>query len=307
MAEQPRFTTFSPPGKPHIVCHGEYEQGSQEWLQARCGMLTASEVKLILGVAGGGVMVQYQASSSVPDKITPKRQAALDAIGDRKGSVSDLCFLANVSDGVIRALIKDGALERIEVEQPRRFFAPNDDRERAHMWELLAQRVNQYVEPHFIGDDMLRGHEDEVRARLLYSEKYAPVTTDVAFMTNNVFGFCIGYSPDGIVGDDGLIECKSRRQKFQMQTIVEGGVPAEYMLQLQTALLVSERAWIDFVSYSGGMPMYVHRVEPDAEMQEAIVAAATSFEAKLNEKLAAYEEAASRFYPTERVIEQEMF
>lgn len=234
----PKFTSYSPPGKPHITCHAEYEQGSQEWLQARCGLLTASEVKLIL---------------------TPTLKVA------------------------------------------------DNDKTRAHLWELLAQRVNSYVEPHFIGDDMLRGHEDEVRARLLYSEKYAPVTTDVAFMTNDRFGFCIGYSPDGIVGDDGLIECKSRRQKFQMQTIVEGGVPAEYILQLQTALLVSERAWIDFISYSGGMPMYRHRVEPDAEVQEAIVTAAASFEARLADKMAAYHAAAAEFYPTERVIEQEMF
>jgi predicted phage-related endonuclease len=233
-----QFTTFSPPGKPHIVCHGEYEQGSDQWLQARCGMLTASEVKLIL---------------------TPTLKVA------------------------------------------------DNDKSRAHLWELLAQRITQYVEPHFISDDMMRGHADEVDARILYSEKYAEATTDVAFMTNNRFGFCIGYSPDGIIGDDGLIECKSRRQKFQAQTIAEQAVPLEYALQLQTALLVSEREWIDFVSYSGGMPMYVHRVYPDAETQEAIVAAAAKFEAQIIEKRAAYDGIASCFHPTERRIEQEMF
>lgn len=233
-----KFTTFSPPSKPHIVCHGEYEQGSDQWLQARCGMLTASEVKLIL---------------------TPTLKTA------------------------------------------------DNDKSRAHLWELLAQRVTQYVEPHFIGDDMMRGHADEVDARILYSEKYAEATTDVAFMTNNRFGFRIGYSPDGIVGDYGLIECKSRRQKFQAQTIAEQTVPVEYALQLQTALLVSEREWIDFVSYSGGMPMYVHRVYPDAETQEAIVAAATRFEAQMVDKRAAYDEVAARFPATERRIEQEMF
>lgn len=238
MDHQPKFTTFSPPGKPHIVCHGEYEQGSDQWLQARCGMLTASEVKLIL---------------------TPTLKVA------------------------------------------------ENEKARAHLWELLAQRVNQYVEPHFLGYEMQRGHEDEVYARILYSEKYAEVSTDLAFMTNNCFGFCLGYSPDGIVGEDGLIECKSRRQRFQTETIAEQTVPAEYVLQLQTALLVSEREWIDFVSYSGGMPMYVHRVYPDAETQEAIVAAAAKFEAQMAEKRAAYEATASRFHPTERRIEQEMF
>jgi len=238
MMDRPKFSTYSPPGLANLVYHGEYAQGSQEWLQARCGMLTASEVKLIL---------------------TPTLKIA------------------------------------------------DNDKTRAHLWELLAQRVNQYVEPHFIGDDMLRGHEDEIYARLLYSEKYAEVTTDVAFMTNDRFGFTLGYSPDGMVGDDGLIECKSRRQKFQAQTICEGKVPDEYMLQLQTALLVSHRKWIDFVSYSGGMPMYVQRVEPDTDIQEAIVNAAKAFEDRLQEKLAVYQNEAAKFHSTERRIEQEMF
>ena len=74
-----------------------------------------------------------------------------------------------------------------------------------------------------------------------------------------------------MVGDDGLIECKSRRQRFQIQTIADDEVPADYMIQLQTGLLVSERKWIDFISYSGGLPMFVKRVEPIPEYQEAIV------------------------------------
>jgi hypothetical protein len=55
--------------------------------------------------------------------------------------------------------------------------------------------------------------------------------------------------PDALVGDDGLIECKSRRGKFQIQTIAENEVPEEYVLQLQTGLLVTGRKWIDFISY----------------------------------------------------------
>ena len=53
------------------------------------------------------------------------------------------------------------------------------------------------------------------------------------------------------MGDDGLIECKSRRQKFQVETISADQVPAEYMLQIQTGFLVSGRKWLDFISYCG--------------------------------------------------------
>ena len=190
--------------------------------------------------------------------------------------------------------------------------ADNDDT-RSHLYELLAQRISNYVEPSYISDDMIRGHTDEVLARIAYSEKYAPVE-DMGFITNDKFGFKIGYSPDGLVGDDGLIECKSRRQKYQIETIISKGMPANKkincMLQIQVGLLVSERKWCDFISYHGGLPMVSYRILPDYEIQEAIVRAATSFEQKLQEKLSEYEslinDPSMRLIPTERVIEEEM-
>lgn len=220
-----------------ITYHEELTQGSEEWAAARCGLLTASEMHLIL---------------------TPTLKAA------------------------------------------------SNDKERSHLYELLAQRITGYVEPRYISDDMLRGMDDEIAAVELYAKKYAPIER-VGFITNDKWGFTIGYSPDALVGDDGLVECKSRRQKYQIQTIVENVVPPEYMIQIQTGLLVSEREWLDFISYSGGLPMFVLRVEPIAEYQEAIVSAATAFEARLAEKLAAYTQASKAFIPTERKIIQEMY
>jgi predicted phage-related endonuclease len=223
-----------------IKFHDELTQGSDEWLAARCGLLTASEMKLI---------------------ITPTLKVA------------------------------------------------DNDKTRQHVWELLAQRVTQYVEPHYISDDMLRGKEDEIEARALYHKHYAPVQ-EVGFITRDDWGFTIGYSPDGIVGDDGQIECKSRRQKYQMEAIVENRVPDEYTMQVQTGLLVTCRKWCDVIIYCGGMHMTTIRVMPDPVTQMAIITAATAFEVKLAEKLAIYREAIAvpwrRLIPTERRIEQEM-
>lgn len=188
----------------------------------------------------------------------------------------------------------------------------NNDKSRAHLWELLAQRITGYVEPQYVGDDMLRGWDDEGRARELYATRYAPVE-QVGFVTNDRWGFTLGCSPDGLVGDDGMIECKSRRQKYQIQTLIENAqsdtVPDDYALQIQTALLVSERKWCDFISYSGGLPMVTIRVLPDEEMQSAIISAATAFEEKLAEKLAIYrtlEKSKVRLIPTERTPLQEI-
>ena len=126
---------FAPPPPDYITQYPELEQGSDEWLAARLGVLTASCVKLIL---------------------TPTLKTA------------------------------------------------NNDKTRAHVFDIAAQRITQYLEPQFIGDDMLRGMEDETYARDKYAEKCAPVT-ECGFITSDKFGFTLGYSPDGLVGDDGLI------------------------------------------------------------------------------------------------------
>jgi predicted phage-related endonuclease len=155
---------------------------------------------------------------------------------------------------------------------------------------------------------MLRGEWDEVEARIKYREHFGPVT-ECGFITNDDHGFVIGYSPDGLVDDDGLIECKSRRQKFQVETILSDAVPAEYMLQIQTGLLVTRRKWLDFVSYCAGLPMFIKRVFPDARYQEAIIAAATDFERRLQEaqqKYAAWLDRQPVVINTVRTIQEEI-
>ena len=188
----------------------------------------------------------------------------------------------------------------------------SNDKERAHLYELLAQRITGHVEPHYIGDDMLRGQEDEIEARVLYAQHYGPVE-EVGFITNDQWGFTLGYSPDGLVSEDGLIECKSRRARFQVGTIIDaahGAIPADFMLQVQTGLMVTGRKWLDFISYSGGLPMVTVRVMPDFEMQAAILHAAMLFEQRLAEKmdryLAALKSPSARFLPTVRRVEMEM-
>lgn len=212
------------------------------------------------------------------------------------------------------AALRCGLLTASEIDRiltPKLKIADNV-KTRAHLWELAAQRITQYVEPQYISDAMLRGHEDEILARALYSEKYAEAH-EVGFVTNDKWGFTLGASPDGLVGEDGIIEAKSRCQKYQVQTIVEewtgvASIPEEYWLQVQAQLLVTGRSWCDFLSYSGGLPMAVVRVEGDDATQQAIIEAASKFEARINEVINDFREAieARGYHPTERRIEEEM-
>jgi nitrite reductase/ring-hydroxylating ferredoxin subunit len=172
------------------------EQGSPEWHALRCGVITASNMKLLM---------------------TPTLKPA------------------------------------------------NNDKSRSHLYELAAQRISRYMEPQYISSDMLRGHEDEVRARIKYEEHTGSAVQEVGFVTNEICGHIIGCSPDGVVASDGMIECKSRCQKYQVQT----------------GLLVTDCAWCDFISYSGGLPMIIIRVYPDARIQEAIRSTVAEAEAKI--------------------------
>jgi hypothetical protein len=174
-----------------------------------------------------------------------------------------------------------------------------NDYSRALTAQLVAERITGWTDPQYVSDDMLRGHEDEPRARDLYSEHFAEAR-ESGFMIRREPKWTLGYSPDGLVGDDGLIEVKSHRPKKQLQTILSGEVPAENMAQLQAGLLVSGRGWIDYVSYCGGMPMWVKRVLPDDRWFEAIETAVIRFEETAAEMVTAYETATAGMPTTER-------
>mgnify|MGYP002717629925 CR=1 FL=1 len=203
-----------------LTVYEELEQGSPEWEQARCGLITASQLNLIL---------------------TPKLKIA------------------------------------------------DNEKTRSHCYELAAQRLSGFVEPSYIGSNIERGWADEIRARDKYSEVYAPVQ-EIGGMVRDFGKFKLWASPDGLVGDDGGIETKSRVQKHQIKTITENAVPEEHILQVQACLMVSGRAYWDYISWSGGLPMWVIRVEPDPVVQAAIHQACEAFEAKVQEIMQNYKE-----------------
>lgn len=165
---------------------------------------------------------------------------------------------------------------------------------------LVAERITGHVEPMQVSQAMLRGQMDEPYARDAYSEHHAPVA-ELGFMVRDFGKYKIGYSPDGLVGDDGLIEIKSRAQKKHLQTILADEVPLENMAQIQAGLLVSGREWLDYVSFCSGMPLWTKRVLSDERWYDAITDAVLTFEANAAEMLATYNAATEHLPPTERL------
>jgi len=176
----------------------------------------------------------------------------------------------------------------------------NNDTSRAQLYQLLAERITGEPEASFYNDDMARGHLLEPFARDLYAANYAPVQ-ECGFITCQLSGVVIGYSPDGLVGDDGLIEIKSPRQKTHLKSLLTNQVPGEYVPQVQTGLAVSGRAWCDFISYAPGLPLFVRRVERDEQLIAQIITAAKAAEEQLAGMLVIYEDLAAQFPATEPI------
>ena len=164
----------------------------------------------------------------------------------------------------------------------------NNDTSRGLMMTLLAERITGFIDPVYVSEDMLRGTMEEPIARQAYADHTGTEVEQVGFMTEDIGSARLGYSPDGLVGDDGLIEIKSRRPKKHVKTILEDRVPPENMAQIQCGLLVSGCAWLDYVSYCGGMPLWIKRVYPDDQWQDAIAEAVTQFEDLAAEALTTY-------------------
>lgn len=176
----------------------------------------------------------------------------------------------------------------------------SNDTSRGYLYQLLAERITGITEPSFYNDDMQRGHLLEPYARDLYQEHYGFVR-ECGFITCQMNGITLGYSPDGLVGDDGLIEIKSPRAKTHLKSLLTNEVPAEYMPQVQTGLAVSGRVWCDFISYVPGLPLFRKRCYRDEITIAQLILAAQAAEEQLAGMQLVYSEIEKQYPPTEQI------
>jgi len=262
-----------------LEIYEELIQGSSEWLAARAGIVTASVVGQLI-------------TKGAPDALTvpcPKCESP----------ANEPCIsTARKVPTPIKTIHDERSFKAYEL--PPVYKVSDTDTARTLTMTLAAERITGYVEPVQPSRAMERGNLDEPYARDKYSEHHAPVD-QIGFMVRQFDGFKIGFSPDGLVGDKGLIEIKSRAQKTQLKTVLSDAVPAENLAQMQCGLLVSGREWCDYVSYSGGMKLWTKRVYPDPAWHEAILAAVEHFEKNAAEMVSTYLDATTDMPDTERI------
>lgn len=184
---------------------------------------------------------------------------------------------------------------------PSTLAVASNDTSREVVARLAAERITGAIEPTFVTDDMFRGIEHEPLARDKYAEHHNVEVAEVGFMVREEKDWSLGYSPDGLIGEDGLLEVKCPRAKTHIRTIVEDQVPPFHLGQLQAGLFVTGRKWIDFVSFCAGLPMWTRRVLPDEQWFDAIEAATSSAEAAIQQMVRDYRAAIDDLPATERI------
>lgn len=130
---------------------------------------------------------------------------------------------------------------------------------RKYMLTVLGEKLSGQPFERYSNDYMERGHTQEDEARNLYSFMTDNKVHRIGFMKRGL----VGYSPDGLIGDDGLVEIKTKMAHLHLECLLANELPSEHRQQCQGGLWVSCRQWIDFVSYSVGLPLFVKRVYRD--------------------------------------------
>lgn len=131
------------------------------------------------------------------------------------------------------------------------------------MIRLVAGRLTGLPQESYKNAAMDWGSETEQEARQYYAALNGVEVRQVGFIARDDD---VGCSPDGLVGDDGMIEIKCPFSTTHIKYILADKMPAEYVKQVQGNLWVSERKWIDFISFDPRMSQrraFIKRVYRD--------------------------------------------
>lgn len=138
--------------------------------------------------------------------------------------------------------------------------------------QLIAERLTGTPAEMFTNAAMQHGTETEPEARDAYCFYQGVTVEQVAFVPHPKIDQA-GCSPDGLVGDSGLVEIKCPQTATHLETLLGQAVPAKYETQMQFQMACTGRAWCDFVSYDPRMPenmrLFIKRVpRNDAKIKE---------------------------------------
>jgi len=166
-----------------------------------------------------------------------------------------------------------------------------------YLAQLIAERLTGTPAETYTNAAMQHGVDTEPEARDAYAFYQGATVEQVAFVLHPKIDQA-GASPDGLVGEDGLVEIKCPQTATHLETLLGQAVPAKYIDQMQFQMACTGRNWCDFVSYDPRMPehmrLFVRRVARDeariAHLETEIASFLHELTTKLTELNAIYGE-----------------
>jgi hypothetical protein len=227
-------------------------QGTPEWHAARCGLITASCFAVAISMVGGlneqqstyvnainvGAMPEKEAAALAGYKAPPKSAIILKALrGEETREPSDVAL----------RYAADLSIEWVSKK-------PHGEPPKARVLE--------------------RGHAMEAEARMVYEARTRAFVTEAGICVTDDGIF--GYSSDGLVGADGLIEIKAPVDSTKILAIWTTGDVSEYLHQMQGGMWITGRKWVDFIMYvpdlaNVGKDLFVKRIYRDDAFIDAMV------------------------------------
>jgi putative phage-type endonuclease len=146
--------------------------------------------------------------------------------------------------------------------------------------QLVAERLTGVASEGFVSAAMQWGVETEAHARARYAFEHDLEVRQVGFLDHPTMAFC-GASPDGLVGEDGLVEFKCPTTATHLQTLLGEPPPVKHLAQVQWQMAVTGRGWCDLVSYDPRAPfelqLLTRRIHRDAALISGLEAEVVGF------------------------------
>jgi putative phage-type endonuclease len=165
-----------------------------------------------------------------------------------------------------------------------------------YLAELVAERLTGQQGERFQSAAMAWGTETEPQARAAYSFRRDVAVLETGFVLHPQMDFA-GASPDGLVGDDGLLEIKCPNTATHIDYVLSGGAPSKYVPQMQWQLACTGRKWCDFVSFDPRLPedvrFFCTRVQRDDAWISEAEAAVRAFNDEIQQTIEQLRKAAA--------------
>ena len=165
---------------------------------------------------------------------------------------------------------------------------PSASREN-YLAQLVCERMTGKPAESYSNAAMQWGTEQEPFARAAYEAAKDVLVEEVGFVSHPTIENA-GASPDGLVGEFGLVEIKAPQSSTHIQTLLDQKIPEKYIIQMQWQMACTKREWCDFVSFDprmgDGLQLFIKRVEYHpmyvAELEKEVIYFLMDVEDKIN-------------------------